>query len=103
MATRVTSPLCATSAYRSSSLPISRNRFGLSGDRFVREIAGGGAAANLKSAQQKSYNLHNAAGLWNILKWIGHLKKLTDRKRLSKAAVCSKVLAPTFIPGKIYE
>ena len=69
----------------------------------MRDIAGGGAAANLNSAQQKSYNLHYAAGLWNILKWIGHLKKPTDRKRRSKAVVCSKVLAPSSIPAKIYQ
>ena len=52
---------------------------------------------------QKSYNLHNTAGLWNILKWIGHLKKPTDCKRRSKAAVCPKVLAPSCIPSKIRE
>ena len=51
---------------------------------------------------KKSYNLHNAAGFLTILKWIGHLKKPTDRKRRSKAAVCSKVFAPSCIPGKIW-
>ena len=76
---------------------------GGAGIKFVRDITDVGAAANLNSAQQKSYNLHNAAGLLTILKWIGHLKKPTDRKRRSKAAVCSKVLAPSSIPGKIYE